>query len=63
MITEAQQRANKKWHQKHRAEVRYIDTKSKAKHFILKMANTRDLEEMAKYISIRSNELSNKKSE
>lgn len=61
MITEAQKRANKKWHQKHRAEVRYIDTKSKAKHFILKMATASDLEEMTKYINIRSDELSNKK--
>lgn len=49
--------ANKKWDDKNKERKSYINKRSAAKNFILKLAIEEDLDNMEKYIQERRNKL------
>lgn len=51
--SKAKLRANKKWDEKNKERKNYINMRSKAKNFILKMADEKDLKKIAEYINER----------
>ncbi|WP_334328461.1 hypothetical protein [Companilactobacillus sp. HBUAS59699] len=57
VLTEAQKRANKKWHDKNRERANYIAMRSSARSFIRNKSTTEDLEELEKIINSRRSEL------
>lgn len=52
-LTEARKKANKKWDEKNKERKAYINKRSGAKSFILKLATQEDLENIKKYIHER----------
>ena len=56
-LTDARIKANKKWDDKNKDRKAYINKRSTAKNFILKLATAEDLDNMEKYIQERRNEL------
>ena len=52
-LSEARIKANKKWDANHRERAAYINKRSAAKNFILKLATKDDLNNMEKYIEER----------
>lgn len=56
-VSEAQRKANKKWDNKNRERKRYINRRSTAKNFILKLATLDDLKQIKIYIKQREIEL------
>lgn len=52
-LTEARKKANQKWDQKNKARKAYINKRSSAKSFILKLATQEDLENIKGYIQKR----------
>lgn len=59
-ITEARKKANQKWDQKNKARKAYINKRSSAKSFILKLATQEDLENIKVYIQQREEILKKK---
>ncbi|WP_125565081.1 hypothetical protein [Companilactobacillus insicii] len=57
VLTEAQKRANKKWHNKNRERANYIAMRSSARSFIRNKSTTEDLEELEEIIRERKTEL------
>lgn len=57
-ISEARRKANKKWNDNNKDKQRLYQYRSNAKHFILEMANEKDLDNFASYIDQRRTELS-----
>lgn len=49
-ITEARKRANQKWNEAHKEEMRYLRYRSKARKFISDLANDDDLRDLVKRI-------------
>lgn len=60
-LSEARVRANKKWDAKNRERAAYINKRSAAKNFILKLATEDDLQSMEEYIEERQKELQENK--
>lgn len=60
-LSEARVRANKKWDAKNRERTAYINKRSAAKNFILKLATEDDLQSMQEYIKERKKELQKNK--
>ncbi len=58
VLTEAQKRANEKWHRNHRQRANYIAMRSSARSFIRKKSTLTDLDELEKLIQTRRNEIS-----
>ncbi|MCH4008017.1 hypothetical protein [Companilactobacillus sp.] len=58
VLTEAQKRANEKWHRKNRKRANYIAMRSSARSFIRKKSTLEDLDELEKIIKSRRTELS-----
>lgn len=58
-ISEAKQRANKKWNEKNKDKQRIYQYRSNAKRFILEMANEKDLDKFTDYINQRRTEFNN----
>lgn len=56
-LSEAQRKANKKWNDKNKDKQRVYQYRSNAKHFILEMANEKDLDNFTDYIKQRRNQL------
>lgn len=56
-LSEARKKANKKWDDKNKERKSYINKRSIAKNFILKLATAEDLDNIEKYIQQRRNEL------
>lgn len=56
-ISEARRKANKKWNDNNKDKQRLYQYRSNAKHFILEMANEKDLDNFASYIKQRRTEL------
>ena len=52
-LSKARIKANKKWDANHRERAAYINKRSAAKNFILKLATQDDLNNMEKYIEER----------
>ena len=52
-LSEARIKANKKWDANHRERAAYINKRSAAKNFILKLATQEDLNSMGEYIEER----------
>lgn len=52
-LSEARIKANKKWDANHRERAAYINKRSAAKNFILKLATQEDLKSMGEYIEER----------
>ena len=52
-LSEARIKANKKWDANHRERAAYINKRSAAKNFILKLATQEDLNSMEEYIEER----------
>ena len=52
-LSEARIKANKKWDANHRERAAYINKRSAAKNFILKLATQEDLNRMGEYIEER----------
>ena len=52
-LSEARIKANKKWDANHRERAAYINKRSAAKNFILKLATQEDLNNMGDYIEER----------
>lgn len=57
VLTDAQKRANKKWHDKNRERANYIAMRSSARSFIRNKSTTEDLEELEKIIRSRKTKL------
>lgn len=57
--SEAQRKANKKWNDKNKDKQRLYQYRYNAKHFILEMANEKDLDKFTDYINQRRTELNN----
>ena len=57
--SEAQRKANKKWNDKNKDKQRLYQYRSNAKHFILEMANEKDLDKFTDYINQRRTKLNN----
>lgn len=55
--SDAQRRANKKWNDKNKDKQRIYQYRSNAKHFILEMANEKDLDNFTVYIKQRRDQL------
>ena len=60
-LSEARIRANKKWDAKNRERAAYINKRSAAKSFILKLATEDDLQNLEEYIKERKIELQKNK--
>ena len=56
-LNEANKKANKKWDTKNKDRKQYLNKRSNAKNFILKLATKEDLEQIKEYIKQRENEL------
>lgn len=56
-LSEAHKKANKKWDAKNKDRKQYLNKRSNAKNFILKLATKEDLEQIKEYINQRENEL------
>lgn len=52
-LSKARIKANKKWDANHRERAAYINKRSAAKNFILKLATQEDLKNMGDYIEER----------
>ena len=52
-LSKARIKANKKWDANHRERTAYINKRSAAKNFILKLATQEDLNSMGEYIEER----------
>ena len=52
-LSKARIKANKKWDANHRERAAYINKRSAAKNFILKLATQEDLNSMGEYIEER----------
>ena len=59
VLTDAQKRANKKWHKNNRERANYIAMRSSARSFIRNKSTTDDLEELEYIISQRKKQLNN----
>lgn len=57
VLTDAQKRANEKWHKNHRERANYIAMRSSARSFIRKKSTIDDLEELQEIIDGRKKEL------
>lgn len=57
VLTDAQKRANEKWHRNHRDRANYIAMRSSARSFIRKKSTLDDLEELETIITNRRKEL------
>ena len=57
VLTDAQKRANEKWHKNHRDRANYIAMRSSARSFIRKKSTLDDLEELQNIIENRRREL------
>lgn len=57
VLTDAQKRANEKWHKNHRERANYIAMRSSARSFIRKKSILEDLEELQNIIENRRKEL------
>ncbi|HIY92783.1 hypothetical protein [Companilactobacillus sp. HBUAS56275] len=57
VLTDAQKRANEKWHKNHRERANYIAMRSSARSFIRKKSTLEDLEELQDIIEGRRKEL------
>lgn len=57
VLTDAQKRANEKWHKNHRERANYIVMRSSARSFIRKKSTLDDLKELQKIIDNRRKEL------
>jgi len=57
VLTDAQKRANEKWHRNHRDRANYIAMRSSARSFIRKKSTLDDLEELESIITNRRKEL------
>ncbi|AKP03662.1 MULTISPECIES: hypothetical protein [Companilactobacillus] len=57
VLTDAQKRANEKWHRNHRERANYIAMRSSARSFIRKKSTLEDLEELQNIIENRRKEL------
>ncbi|RHW52870.1 hypothetical protein DS834_03015 [Lactobacillus bombicola] len=60
-LTEAREKANRKWDSKNKERKRYLNKRSTAKSFILNLATQEDLETIKKYVAQRENNLKNQK--
>ena len=60
-VSAAQKRASKKWDTKHSDRIAYINKRSAAKNFILKLATQNDIKNMEKYIKTRKDFFRNEK--
>lgn len=58
VLTDAQKRANEKWHKNHRDRANYIAMRSSARSFIRKKSTLDDLIELQNIIEDRRKELS-----
>lgn len=56
-LSEAHKKANKKWDAKNKDRKQYLNKRSNAKNFILKLATKEDIEQIKEYINQRENEL------
>ena len=56
-LSKARIKANKKWDANHRERAAYINKRSAAKNFILKLATQEDLNSMGEYIEERKRHL------
>jgi hypothetical protein len=56
-LSEAREKANRKWDSKNKERKRYLNKRSTAKSFILNLATQEDLETIKKYVAQRENEL------
>lgn len=56
-VSESKRKANKKWNQKNKDRVQYINKKSASKSFIKNLANQEDLDELKEIINIREEAL------
>lgn len=52
-LSEARKKANKKWDEKNKGRKQYLNKRSNAKNFILKLATKDDLEQIEKYVEER----------
>ncbi|PMD73422.1 hypothetical protein [Companilactobacillus nuruki] len=57
VLTDAQKRANEKWHKNHRDRANYIAMRSSARSFIRKKSTLDDLKELQNIIEDRRKEL------
>lgn len=57
VLTDAQKRANEKWHKNHRDRANYIAMRSSARSFIRKKSTLDDLKELETIIDNRRKEL------
>ncbi|GEO78274.1 hypothetical protein FD29_GL000845 [Companilactobacillus mindensis DSM 14500] len=57
VLTDAQKRANEKWHKNHRDRANYIAMRSSARSFIRKKSTLDDLQELEDIINNRRKEL------
>ena len=57
VLTDAQKRANEKWHKNHRERANYIAMRSSARSFIRKKSTLDDLKELQEIIENRRQEL------
>jgi len=57
VLTDAQKRANEKWHKNHRERANYIAMRSSARSFIRKKSTADDLKELQEIIENRRKEL------
>lgn len=57
VLTDAQKRANEKWHKNHRDRANYIAMRSSARSFIRKKSTLDDLKELQEIIENRRQEL------
>lgn len=58
-VSKAQLKANHKWAANNKDKQRIYQYRSNAKHFILEMANTKDLDNFTDYINQRREKLDN----
>lgn len=61
-LTEAREKANRRWDNKNRDRKRYLNKRSTAKSFILKDATEEDLETILEYVEKRKADLKNSSS-
>ena len=56
-VSDSQKRANKKWDNNNKERKQYLNKRSVAKNFILKLATAEDLDNLENYIQQRRKEL------
>lgn len=59
MVTDAQKKANTKWGKNNKERLQYLNRRSIAKSFILKLSTLDDLDNIEKYIAERKKILKN----